>query len=101
MAGQRPAKLDVAARDQALAHLHGWQLDGGREAICKSFKFGDFSAAFGFMTRVALVAEQFNHHPEWFNVWNRVDVTLSTHDAGGLTDLDFKLAAAIDLIAGT
>ena len=71
----------------------------GRDAISKSFKFKDFNAAFGFMTRAALVAEQMNHHPEWFNVWNKVDVTLSTHDAGGLTELDLKLAEAMDRIA--
>ena len=63
-----------------------------RSALQKSFKFDDFNQAFGFMSRVALKAEQMNHHPEWFNVYNRVDVTLSTHDAGGVTELDFKLA---------
>ncbi len=70
-----------------------------RPALFKSYQFKDFSAAFAFMTRAALKAEQMNHHPEWFNVYNRVDVTLSTHDAGGITDLDFKLAQAMDKFA--
>ena len=72
----------------------------GREAIAKRFTFADFSQAFGFMTRAALVADRMNHHPEWFNVWNKVDVTLATHDAGGLTALDIELAQAMDKIAG-
>ena len=76
-----------------------WAPVEGRDAIARSFKFKDFNEAFGFMTRAALVAERMNHHPEWFNVWNRVDVTLSTHDAGGLTELDIKLAAAMDKLA--
>lgn len=74
----------------------GWAKTKGRSAIAKTFEFKTFNAAFGFMTRVAMVAEQMNHHPEWFNVYNRVDVTLSTHDAGGVTEKDFKLAAAMD-----
>lgn len=93
-------KLSTSERDEALSRLPEWKLTEGRDAITKSFKFKDFNAAFGFMTRAALVAEQMNHHPEWFNVWNRVDVTLSTHDAGGLTELDMKLAAAMDKLAG-
>jgi 4a-hydroxytetrahydrobiopterin dehydratase len=72
----------------------------GRDAISRTFTFADFSAAFGFMARAALAAERMNHHPEWFNVWNRVEVTLSTHDAGGLTERDVKLAEALDRIAG-
>lgn len=68
----------------------------GRSALQKSFKFSNFNEAFGFMTRVALMAEKMDHHPEWFNVYNRVDVTLSTHDAGGITELDFKLAEFMD-----
>jgi 4a-hydroxytetrahydrobiopterin dehydratase len=72
----------------------------GRDAIQRTFKFEDFSEAFGFMARAALVAEKMDHHPEWTNVWNRVDVTLSTHSAGGLTELDVKLAEAMDKIAG-
>ncbi len=93
-------KLDDAAISAGLKSHPAWSRVAGREAITRSFKFADFSAAFGFMTRAALVAEQLNHHPEWFNVWNRVDVTLTTHDANGITDLDFKLAASMDKIAG-
>ena len=89
-------KLDVAARDTALATLDGWTLVDGRDAISKTFTFGDFNAAFGFMSRAALKAEAMDHHPEWFNVWNKVDVVLSTHDAGGLTKLDMELAAFMD-----
>jgi 4a-hydroxytetrahydrobiopterin dehydratase len=77
----------------------GWKMAEGRSALQKSFKFSDFNQAFGFMARVALVAEQLNHHPEWFNVYNRVDVTLSTHDAGGVTELDFKLAEFMESAA--
>lgn len=93
-------KLDEAARSGMAARLPAWGMADGREAIQRTFKFKDFNEAFGFMTRAALIAEQMNHHPEWFNVWNRVDVTLSTHDAGGLTELDLKLAEAMDRIAG-
>lgn len=92
-------KLDEAARKAIATHLPGWRLADGRDAISRTFTFADFNAAFGFMTRAALVAEAMNHHPEWFNVWNRVDVTLSTHDAGGLTEKDLKLAEAMDRIA--
>ncbi|MBO6782649.1 MAG: 4a-hydroxytetrahydrobiopterin dehydratase [Alphaproteobacteria bacterium] len=92
-------KLDVTARDAALLNLNGWELVEGREAIAKTFEFSDFSEAFGFMSRAALKAEAMDHHPEWFNVWNKVDVTLSTHDAGGLTELDFELAAFMDSIS--
>ena len=93
-------RLTDAERGAALSGLEGWALADGREAIQKRFTFPDFSAAFGFMTRAALVAERMNHHPEWFNVWNKVDVTLATHDAGGLTTLDVKLAEAMNKIAG-
>ena len=93
-------KLDDAAVSDGLKSLPDWSRVANREALTRSFKFADFNAAFGFMTRSALVAEQMNHHPEWFNVWNRVDVTLATHDAGGITELDLKLAAAMDRIAG-
>ena len=92
-------KLTGPARQQALGTLGNWRLVDGRDAITRSFKFADFNAAFGFMTRAALVAEQMNHHPEWYNVWNRVEVTLSTHDADGLTESDIKLATAMDKIA--
>jgi 4a-hydroxytetrahydrobiopterin dehydratase len=93
-------KLDEAARQAMAEKLAGWHLVDDRDAIQKTFKFKDFSEAFGFMTRAALVAEKLNHHPEWFNVWNRVDVTLSTHAADGLTALDVKLAEAMDRLAG-
>jgi 4a-hydroxytetrahydrobiopterin dehydratase len=83
--------------DAALAKLNGWtKAEGGRDAITKTYKFKDFNAAFGFMTRVALVAEKLDHHPEWFNVWNRVDVTLATHDADGVTERDVQLAQFMD-----
>ena len=93
-------KLDAAARKGLAARLPGWAPAEGRDALRKTFTFADFNAAFGFMARVALVAEKMDHHPEWTNVWNRVDVTLSTHSAGGLSDLDVKLAEAMDKIAG-
>ena len=92
--------LDEAARNAALANLPGWAMVEGRDAIFKRFQFADFTAAFGWMTRMALVAEKMDHHPEWFNVYRTVEVTLSTHDAGGLTTLDIKLATAMDKAAG-
>jgi len=92
--------LDAAARARLAETLPHWSMVEGRDAIRRSFKFRDFNAAFGFMTRAALVAEKMDHHPEWFNVYNRVDVVLSTHDAGGLTELDIKLASAMDALAG-
>ena len=94
-------RLTDAKRKTALAALQGWSMVEGRDAIRKSFKFTDFSQAFGFMSRVALAAEKMDHHPEWFNVYNRVDIVLSTHDAGGLSSRDVALAAAIDAIFGT
>ncbi len=93
-------KLTADARKAALARLKGWSEAKGRDAISKKFVFKDFKAAFAFMTKVADVAEEMNHHPEWFNVYKTVDVTLSTHDAGGLTELDVKLAEAMDRLAG-
>jgi 4a-hydroxytetrahydrobiopterin dehydratase len=93
----RPVRRRV---DQVLAELPGWKAVSGREAITRSFRFADFNAAFGFMTRVALAAEKLDHHPEWSNVYNRVEVVLATHDAGGVTDLDSKLAKIIDAAAG-
>jgi 4a-hydroxytetrahydrobiopterin dehydratase len=94
-----PAKLNAAARKTALAKLSGWSDVGGRDAITKKFVFKDFNQAFGFMARAALVAEKMDHHPEWFNVYKTVDVTLCTHDAGGVTELDVTLAEAMDKIA--
>ncbi len=93
-------KLSGEARSRALAKLRGWGEVNGRDAISKKFVFADFNEAFGFMARAALMAEKFDHHPEWFNVYKTVDVTLSTHDAGGLTELDIKLAEAMDKFAG-
>ena len=92
-------KLDAAARTAALAKLPQWKPVSGRDAIARKFEFKDFNAAFGFMARAALVAEKMDHHPEWFNVYNKVEITLSTHDAGGLSERDIKLAAFIDSIA--
>tara|TARA_B100000965_G_scaffold65949_1_gene51686 strand:- start:3058 stop:3348 length:291 start_codon:yes stop_codon:yes gene_type:complete len=92
-------KLTGDARAQAIAGLDGWTDVDGRDAISKTFQFKDFNAAFGFMTRAALVAEKMDHHPEWFNVYNRVEVTLSTHDAGGVTQKDIDLAAFMDRAA--
>jgi 4a-hydroxytetrahydrobiopterin dehydratase len=90
------AKLEGEARAKALGGLAGWSEVADRDAIRRSFTFKDFNEAFGFMSRVALAAERMDHHPEWFNVWNRVEITLSTHDAGGLSERDVKLARAID-----
>jgi 4a-hydroxytetrahydrobiopterin dehydratase len=93
-------KLDSGAQDAALAKLEGWSKVSGRDAITRTFVFKDFNAAFGFMTRAALVAEKLDHHPEWFNVYKNVEVTLATHDAGGVTELDIRLAEAMNRIAG-
>src|SRR4029453_14290248 len=92
-------KLAGQARKDALGKLSSWSEVAGRDAISKKFMFKDFNAAFGFMTRAALVAEKMDHHPEWFNVYKTVEVTLSTHDAGGVTGLDVQLAEAMDKIA--
>ena len=93
-------KLSGAARAQALQSLDGWSELEGRDAIAKSFTFASFVDAFAFMSGAALQAEKADHHPEWFNVYNRVEVTLATHDAGGLTQKDIALAQAMDQIAG-
>jgi len=93
-------KLSPDARKAALTRLKGWTEADGRDAISKTFTFRDFNEAFGFMTRVALVAEKMDHHPEWSNVYKTVAVTLSTHDAGGLTERDIALAEAMDNLAG-
>ncbi len=93
-------KLTGAARTRALAVLKGWEPAEGRDAIEKSFRFSDFTEAFAFMTRVALMAEKMDHHPEWSNVYNRVEIVLSTHDAGGLSERDIALAQAIDRVIG-
>lgn len=93
-------RLTGDARNAALAKLYGWSEVQDRDAIRKKFEFRNFNEAFGFMSRAALMAEKMNHHPEWFNVYKTVEVTLSTHDAGGLTELDVKLAEAMDRFAG-
>ena len=93
-------KLTGDARKAALTKIPGWSEAGERDAIFRKFEFKDFNEAFGFMTRAALVAEKHDHHPEWFNVYRTVEVTLSTHDAGGLTDKDIALAQAMNKIAG-
>ena len=93
-------KLTGEARREALAALPAWSEVEDRDAITREYKFADFNEAFGWMARVALAAEKMDHHPEWFNVWNRVEVTLSTHDAGGLTERDTALARIMDTLAG-
>ncbi|MEL7454218.1 MAG: 4a-hydroxytetrahydrobiopterin dehydratase [Pseudomonadota bacterium] len=86
--------------DAAIVQLDGWRVsEGDRDAIEKTFKFGDFKSAWGFMSAAALKAEQIDHHPEWFNVYNRVEITLTTHDAGGVTDKDTELGAYLDTLA--
>lgn len=94
------AVLSETERGAALARLSGWTYDPARNGIARTFRFADFNAAFGFMTRVALAAEKADHHPEWSNVWNRVDILLSTHSDGGVTEKDVGLAHAIDSFAG-
>ncbi|MGF1549727.1 MAG: 4a-hydroxytetrahydrobiopterin dehydratase [Sphingomonadaceae bacterium] len=94
------ALLGDSEREAALKALAGWRYDAGRKGIAKSFRFADFSEAFGFMTRVALAAERADHHPDWTNVWNRVDIMLTTHSAGGVTARDIALAAEVERIAG-
>jgi 4a-hydroxytetrahydrobiopterin dehydratase len=93
-------RLTEAEHREALGRLAGWSPVEGRDAIAKSFKFKTFREAWGFMSQVALLAEKADHHPEWFNVYNRVDVTLSTHECNGLSRRDVNLAHAIDKVAG-
>jgi 4a-hydroxytetrahydrobiopterin dehydratase len=90
--------LNDTERADALDALPDWDYDEGRDAIARRFVFADFPEAFGFMARVALIAERMDHHPEWSNVWNRVDILLTTHDCGGLSTRDIALAEAIDAI---
>jgi 4a-hydroxytetrahydrobiopterin dehydratase len=92
------AKLSAAERTQALKELSQWQAAKEGAAIARSFEFKNFSEAWGFMARVALLAESQDHHPEWFNVYNKVDIALSTHDCGGLSARDIKLAKSIDAL---
>jgi 4a-hydroxytetrahydrobiopterin dehydratase len=93
----RPTKIGAEA---AVKQLGGWKAAEGRDAIEKTYRFDDFNQAFGWMSRVALAAEKLDHHPEWFNVYARVEVLLATHDAGGVTDLDVQLAKIMDKAAG-
>ncbi len=93
-------EVDAADARQRLAELPGWQLGTDEKSIESHFEFKNFSEAFAFMTRAALSAEKLNHHPEWSNVYRKVDVRLTTHDTGGLTELDFKLAKAMNRFAG-
>ncbi len=92
-------KLSSQEKDSFLKKHSGWETVGGRDAIKKSFAFADFNKAFGFMTSIALMAEKMDHHPEWFNVYNRVDITLTTHDAGGVSERDIKMAEFIETLA--
>ena len=93
-------QLSEAERADALDGLPDWDYNESRDAITRQIVFSDFAEAFGFMTQVALIAEKMDHHPEWLNVWNRVEITLTTHDAGGLSERDIELADAIDSILG-
>lgn len=99
MADNKVEKLSESEIQNALQDLEGWEKLPDKDAIFKSYKFKNFSEAWGFMNRCALLAEKMNHHPEWFNVWNRVDVTLNTHDVGGLSELDFKMAKRMEAFA--
>ncbi len=92
----RPKQLSQVDRNQALEALSGWDYSAEEKAISKTFKFTDFSEAWGFMNRAALMAEKMDHHPEWFNVYSRVEVKLTTHDAGGVTVLDIRMATAME-----
>ncbi|WP_414714470.1 4a-hydroxytetrahydrobiopterin dehydratase [Sphingomonas sp.] len=96
--GRMVEQLSQAEREDALEGLPEWDYQDGRDAITRSFTFDDFSQAFAFMTQVALLAEKADHHPEWSNVWNRVDILLTTHDAGGLSGRDIDMAQAIDAL---
>jgi 4a-hydroxytetrahydrobiopterin dehydratase len=91
-------KLTSDERAKQIAQLHGWQVVAERDAIQRKFEFADFNEAFGFMTRVAIKAQEMDHHPEWFNVYSKVDITLSTHEAQGVTTRDIELALFIDRI---
>jgi len=97
---ERPTKLLDADRDAALESASGWAYDAEIAAITKTFQFKNFSEAWGFMNRAALLAEKMDHHPEWFNVYNRVEVKMTTHDAGGVTVWDFEMANAMNRFAG-
>lgn len=93
----RPKRLDEDAVRERLERLPGWRVEDGK--LHRDFEFADFNEAFGFMARAALHAESMNHHPEWFNVYKKVSVDLATHDAGGITELDFELAGKLNALA--
>jgi len=97
MSTRSPGLLDEAVIATALSKLPGWTLEGGK--LHREYQFADFVAAFGFMAGAALIAQGMDHHPEWFNVWNTVRIDLATHDAGGVTALDLKLAEAMEALA--
>ena len=101
MADNKPHKMTGDDIKKAMQELEGWEKLADKDALFKSFKFKNFSEAWGFMNRSALLAEKMNHHPEWFNVWNKVEVTLNTHDVDGLSELDFKMARLMDRYAGS
>jgi 4a-hydroxytetrahydrobiopterin dehydratase len=94
----RKAVLDDAQRARAASEIPGWEVHTDR--LSRSFEFADFVEAFGFMSRVALVAEQLNHHPEWSNVWNRVEIEITNHDAGGVTEVDVEFCRRVDALIG-
>ena len=94
-------KLEAKARQAALSDLSKWSEVGGRDAISRIYKFKNFNQAFGFMSRVAMKAEKMDHHPEWYNVYATVDVTLATHDSGGVTALDIEMAKFMDKVAAS
>ena len=96
----RPEKLTEQALNDAVKNIQGWEIEPDGQGILKTYNFSDFNEAFGFMTRAALLADKLDHHPEWFNVYNRVEVRLTTHDAGGVTELDIKTAMAMNSFAG-
>lgn len=96
---ERPTLLSKTDRGDALSVLSGWRYDAGQKAILKTFRFADFSEAWAFMNRAALLAEKIDHHPEWFNVYSKVEVKLTTHDANGVTALDIQMATAMEAFA--
>ncbi len=96
---ERPTEMSESTRTTALAGLDGWSYSAGEKAINKTFKFEDFGEAWAFMNRAALLAEKMDHHPEWFNVYNRVEVKMTTHDADGVTELDIQMATAMNRFA--
>ncbi len=102
MSDERPERIEKPAEDPRIAALFrkGWRIEADDRAIRREFRFRDFAEAFGWMTRIALLAEKMDHHPEWTNVWNRVEVRLTTHDVGGLSDRDIALAEAMERLAG-